>query len=119
MKTKILIIEDNDYKSFTTKQVLEAQLHLSVSKVDAASSCELLDLATTFAPDVVIYCPEGGVLDLLEMMKKRNANRRNTEVRMIVTDELETEACRVVQLKLSALSGTRLTRPAIALEQAA
>jgi len=38
LKTKILIIEDNAYKSFTTKQLIEAKLRLAVRLVDVAST---------------------------------------------------------------------------------
>jgi hypothetical protein len=94
MKKRVLIIEDNDCRSFTTKQVLECTLRLNVKVVGVESGAELVAKAGRFNPDMIIYRPEGGVSALLERMQKRNTNCRNTEITMIVTSELDESVAR-------------------------
>ena len=91
MKTKVLIIEDNFCKFFATKQVLESQLKLEVQAQDVRTSKELLEVTSGFAPDLIICRPEGGVSDLLNRMKKRRTNRRNTEITLLLTQDFEEE----------------------------
>lgn len=89
MKNKILIIEDNFCKFFTIKQVIEAQLKLKI-KADQSSSVEkILDIAKDYSPDSIVYCPNGGVIDLLNKMKKKGVNRRNTEITLLLADETD------------------------------
>ena len=89
MKTKVLIIEDNFYKTFTTKQVLEAQLKLDVRTVEVATSAELVQATVAAGADVILCRPSGGVADLLAKLQKRQANRRNTEVTLVCVHETE------------------------------
>ena len=91
MKTKVLIIEDNFAKFFTTKQVLESQLKLEVLTVDIKTSQELVDTTMAFEPDVVMIRPEGGVAALLDKMKKRRFNRRNAEITLLLTQDFDDE----------------------------
>jgi len=97
MKKRVLIIEDNDCRSFTTRQVIECHLRMSVSVVGAENATELVSKADAFNPDLIIYRPSGGVADLLAQMQKRNANCRNTEVQMIVTGEIDELVARRIQ----------------------
>ena len=97
MKTKVLIIEDNYYKFFTTKQVLESQLKLDILVLGAKTGRELVESTTELNPDMIMYRPEGGVTELLSKMKKRKTNRRNTEVVLMVMDELSDDLARRVQ----------------------
>lgn len=97
MRTKLLIIEDNHYKYFATKQVLVSQLHLDVSVCEIANQQELLTKAQTLNPDWVIFRPHGGMHVLLEKMKQRRVNRRNTEVIIALAPELDLRALRSLQ----------------------
>jgi CheY-like chemotaxis protein len=97
MKTKVLIIEDNFYKYFTTKQVLESQLKLDVRTQDVGTSRELVAMAQTLNPDVVMFRPDGGVAELLTKMKKRRTNRRNTEITLLLAQDFDDEAVRKFQ----------------------
>ena len=94
MKTKLLIIEDNFSKFFATKQVLESQLKLEVSTRDIRSGRELVDAAAAFAPDMVMIRPGGGITGLLDLMKKRRINRRNTEITLLLTQDFDDEVMR-------------------------
>ena len=89
MKNRVLIIEDNYYKFFTTKQVLDAQLKLNLDVNHVKTGQELAEVTAGFKPDQIIYRPNGGVADLLMSFKKRNINRRNTEVTILLTNELD------------------------------
>ena len=97
MKTKVLIIEDNEYKYFTTKQVLEAQLKLSVQVVGVKDGQDLVQTTVGLEPDMIVFRPSGGVAELLEKMKKRKTNRRNTEITLLVAEELDDELARRMQ----------------------
>lgn len=94
MKTKVLIIEDNFSKFFSTKQVLEAQLKLEVRAQDIRTGQELADATAAFAPDTVMIRPEGGVAALLQKMKKRGSNRRNTEITLLLAQEFDDDVIR-------------------------
>jgi CheY-like chemotaxis protein len=100
MKTKVLIIEDNFCKSFTTKQVLESQLKLAVRLVDVQTSRELAERTAEFKPDLILFRPNGGVAELLQKMKKRRSNRRNTEITLLLAQEFDDEQVRKFQLFL-------------------
>jgi hypothetical protein len=106
MKTKVLIIEDNFYKSFTTKQVLESQLKVRVKLVDVHTSSELAQATAEFKPDLIMFRPNGGVADLLVKMKKRRTNRRNTEIQLLVASEFDDEAVKKFQLYMEAVRET-------------
>ncbi len=97
MKTKVLIIEDNFAKYFTTKQVLEAQLKVTVKAVDVETSQELMDETAKINPDMILFRPNGGVAELLLKMKKRGTNRRNTEIILLLADDFDDEAVRKFQ----------------------
>lgn len=64
---------------FTTKAVLESQLRLTVDVKGVQTSRELLLETAGYAPDAIRSRPTGGVAELLDQMKKRHTNRRNTE----------------------------------------
>ena len=88
MKTQILIIEDNCYKYFTTKQLLEAKLNLKL-KVDGVESSEdLVEKAGQFKANNIVFRPEGGVVELLKILKKRGVNRLNTDITLLLTPEI-------------------------------
>lgn len=92
MKTKVLIIEDNYCKFFATKQILEAQLKVRVNAfdvVDLKDTRDLLEKTTHICPDVIMICPNGGVVDVLEKMKKRGTNRRNTEITLLLVQDAD------------------------------
>lgn len=84
MKTRILIIEDNYYRYFTAKQVLEAKTRIKVDVMTANDSDAVRGAAENVKPDIILFKPKGGIMDLLEFMEKRNVNRRNTEISMIL-----------------------------------
>ena len=101
MKTKVLIIEDNFSKFFTTKQVLEAQLKLEVHAQDIKTGQELVDATAAFGPDMVMVRPEGGVAELLLKMKKRRTNRRNTEITLLLTQDFDDEVIQQLEDMMS------------------
>jgi hypothetical protein len=83
MKNKLLIIEDNICKFFTMKHLLESQLKVSVKTIDTTDARMLFSVANDLEPNAIMFCPNGGVGDLLERMKKRGVNRRNTEITLL------------------------------------
>lgn len=97
MKTKILIIEDNYCKYFTTKHLLEAQFKLNVRVVGAESDSEVIDHTAQLEPDVIMYRPVGGAQELMQTMRRRNTNRRNSEVTILVTHEFSADGIKKVQ----------------------
>lgn len=103
MKTKVLIIEDNFAKYFTTKQVLEAQLKLTVKALDVETSQELMNATAKINPDMILFRPNGGVAELLQKMKKRRTNRRNTEIVLLLADDFDDAAVRKFQLYMESL----------------
>ena len=87
MKNRILIIEDNYYKYFTIKQVLESQLKIGIEVIGVETSKEAKIKIEELRPSSIISRPKGGVADLLTVMIKRNVNRRNTQIILMITPE--------------------------------
>ena len=92
MKNKVLIIEDNDYKYFTTKQILTSQLKLTVQVFGVQSAKELVEATADVNPNQIIFRPSGGVAELLMKLKRRKINRRNTEIVLISASEMDPDA---------------------------
>jgi DNA-binding NarL/FixJ family response regulator len=88
-KSVVLIIEDNQYKAFTTRQMLELKLKLEVNVMEVESERELANRAIALDPDLVFFRPSGAVSELLLKLKSRHSNRRNTEVVLLSVEELE------------------------------
>ena len=92
MKRKILIIEDNYYKFFTMKQMIESILKLKVNVIGAQDESELKLLSAGVGANDVLVKPEGGVMVLVEQLRRRRFNRRNSEVTFIITPELDRDS---------------------------
>lgn len=101
MKTKVLIIEDNFAKFFTTKQVLESQLKLEVQTHSVETGAELATVTAALSPDLVMVRPEGGITELLLKMKKRGTNRRNTEITILLTPDFDDGVLRQFEFMVS------------------
>jgi len=84
----ILIVEDNYYKYFTMKQVIETHLRLNVKVIGAKDAAELIGASQGIGADNVIVKPEGAV-ELIELLKRQRLNRRNSEVTIVITPELD------------------------------
>ena len=97
MKTRVLIIEDNYYKFFTTKQLIESQLKLDIQVVGCTSGKDVVASTTSIDPDLIMYSPEGGVIELISKLKRRNSNRRNTEIVLMQAGEFDDELARKVK----------------------
>ena len=89
MKTRILIVEDNFAKFFCMKHLLESQLKVPVVSKDAADAADLFQTIQDVRPSMMLVRPAGGISALLSMLKKRQTNRRNTEITLILTPDLE------------------------------
>lgn len=101
MKTKVLIIEDNFSKFFSTKAILEAQLKLDVDAKDIGTGTELAAATLQLSPDMVMIRPEGGVVEVLKKLKKRGSNRRNTEITLLLTQDFDDEVIRQFEQALA------------------
>lgn len=89
MKHRILIIETNFYKFFTTKLVMETQLKLKLRVHESSNINSIVDYVYDFSPSSIVYCPNGGIVDLLKKMRKKGVNRRNTQITLVLADETE------------------------------
>lgn len=88
MKQKLVIIENNFCKFFAAKQLLETHFRLSVEILEADSDFELLDTISEIKPNLVLSHEKLGVLALCEEIAKRNLNRRNSVVYLIIKEDL-------------------------------
>lgn len=89
MKTKILIVEDNFAKFFCLKHLLESQLKVPVEAKDALGAVELLKTIQRVRPSLMLIRPAGGVTAILSMLQRRQTNRRNTEITLVLAGDLE------------------------------
>ncbi len=89
MKNSILIIEDNAYRAFTTKTVLEGCLKLEVAYKEVASQGELADFIDGRQIVRTIVTPKGSVTNLVEMLKGLGVNRRNANVVIACVDDCD------------------------------
>lgn len=106
VKTKIIIIEDSMYRSFTTKQILESQLKLAVEVVNLGCGTALKKLALNMNAETVVMRQTGSVAELLNKLKKRNTNCRNTEVTLLLAEDFEDELVNRFQDYLTSLPKT-------------
>ncbi len=90
-KTKIIIIEDSMYKSFTTKQMLEYQLKLSVDVIKLGCVAGMEKLVADLNCETIILRHTDGVAELLDRLQKRNTNRRNTDVTLLLAEDFADE----------------------------
>ena len=88
MKTKWLIIEDNYYRFFTTKQVLETRFRLPLKLEGASTRQALNDRASQFKQGHIIVSQSGGIPELIALFEKRRINRLNSEIVLLATPEL-------------------------------
>lgn len=79
------------YRSFTTKQILESQLKLAVDVVNLGCGTAMKKLASNMNAETLVIRQTGGVAELLDKLKKRNTNRRNTEVTLLLAEDFEDE----------------------------
>ena len=114
MKTKILIVEDNPYKFFTLKQLLESQLRIPVEARSSELVSEVCEFTAKFSPQVLICRPIGGVLEVLEKLKLRGVNRRNTTLVLALTTELSRNVVeklfQVADIKITSLQKSLIAR---------
>jgi hypothetical protein len=90
MKTRIMIIEENFSRFYTTKQVIETSIKIPVQTEKADSLSDIDQIAGDFEPHVLLVSPAGGILELIRFLKNGNYNCRNSEVSMILASDLET-----------------------------
>ena len=89
MKNRFLIIEDDFYRYFTLRQVLKTALNLRFTIEVAEDQGEVVAVASTYKHGQVIFHQDGGILGLIDHFKKKKVNRLNSDIRLLVTRELE------------------------------
>ncbi len=89
MKNSILIIEDNAYRAFTTKTVLEAFLHLEVELKEIAVADELDAITAGRVIAQTLVTPKGSVTELAATFKKQGLNRRNAKIVIVCVDDCD------------------------------
>ena len=86
MKNRILIIEDNFYKYFTIKQLLETQFNLNVEAKAVESGEEIYEASRDYKPTTVLYNPTKCIFEFIENINKRKLNKLNSEILLILTN---------------------------------
>lgn len=89
MKNKVLIIEDDFCRFFSTKQVLETKLKLDIRVIGAKDTDELYEKTLSYQPHTVVIKPKGGVAAILEKFKTKRINKINSEVTFLVAGEVK------------------------------
>ena len=87
MKNKIMIIENNYYKFFSTKSLLEAKYKIKVDVITATCTADCMKVQQEIKPGSVITSTSDGIIDLVKTMEKKNVNKRNTEIYLLITPE--------------------------------
>lgn len=96
MKNKILIIKDNAYTFFTTKQVLELQLRLETTSEEVSCGQSLAEITSHYKPNQVIFQPGKGIVELVEKLKAKGVNKRNTVVCVVYAKDFEDNELRQI-----------------------
>ena len=102
MKNRILIIEDNFYKYFTIKQLLESQFNIPVQAKAVETGEQIYEASRDYKPTTVLYNPTKCIFEFIENISKKKINRLNSEILLVLTnsDVLE-QADEKKQLKLA------------------
>ena len=88
MKYKMVIIENNFHKFFTAKQLLETHFRLNVKIISTSSHYDLIDSILAIKPNSLLSNQTLGVVSLYEEISKRNLNRRNSIVYLIINEDI-------------------------------
>lgn len=91
MKNQIFIIEDNIYTFFTTKQILESSFNLKLSIIGCNTDKAIVDHTKNVKSANILRRPQGNIKELIQLLKKKKVNRLNTEIIMLITDEVSLE----------------------------
>lgn len=91
MKNRILIIEDDFYRYFTLRQVLHSALNLRFTIEVAEDQKKMATVASAYKKGQVILHQDVGVLGLIAHFKKKKVNRLNSDIKLLVTRELESQ----------------------------
>lgn len=101
MKKHLVIIEDNYDKFFITKQLIEAKLRIKPKVQTVINSQGLFDAIHEITPKLILVKPLGGVIKLLEIFKKRDICKRNTDITIIVTSDIGSTTAEKLKLSLN------------------
>lgn len=89
MKHRLIIVENNFWKFFAAKQLLEIHYRLKVTIVETTGTVDgFFDVLLDLNPSTVLCSEKIGILALCEAIEKRNLNRRNSEVFLIIQNEI-------------------------------
>jgi hypothetical protein len=115
MKTKILIVEDCCYRFFTMRQLIENRLHMNVEVEGSENTADLITKSSNFNPDILICHPSGGVIEVLESLKRKQINCRNATIKMIAAADIDAE----LGQRLIQLANKRASKEFVAIARAA
>ena len=66
----LMIIEDDYYRFYTTRQVIETHLRLHLDVITAETKDELIAQTAAVNPTHVVFRPVGGVVEIVDYLKK-------------------------------------------------
>lgn len=98
MKNRIVIIEDNYFRYFTAKNLLEGQLRIPSKTIRIQHISDLETYTKKINPSILMFKKNGGAVEMMEFLQKRGANRRNTEVIILLAEEFNEIQCDQVEL---------------------
>lgn len=104
MKKTIVIIEDNFYKYFAAKNLLEGRLRLPVKTLGLERYNDIVEYEKSLNPRMMLFKKNGSAVELMTMLEKQGYNRRNAEIVFLLAEEFTLEECYMVQEFVSSLS---------------
>ena len=86
-KRRILIIEDDYYKCFTWKQILESEFNLPVDYIKSGYGESIEQVSRSYKPHSILYNKYLSAFDFIESLRKRKVNALNSTVLLVARVE--------------------------------
>ncbi len=88
MKNRIIILESSKQQAFTSAQIMATKFRLEIESITPDSIYEVTTLAKVYEASEVYIRNDRGIMGLIHYLQKKGANRRNTEVLVICTENI-------------------------------
>ncbi len=104
MTKRILVIEDNIYKTACLKNCAEAQFHLEVSLDESQNEQDLVEKVICSNADEIVMAQDSKIEEFIDNLKAQRATRLNTQICILLCPDMDAAAGRRLKEKVQRLA---------------
>lgn len=97
MKRRILVIEDNIYKTACMKNCAEAQFHLEVGLSESSGGNHLIETVLGWDADEIFFAPESDIESFFRLLRQLKVTRLQTELHILVCPDFDASGSRLIK----------------------